>query len=76
MQHLYKWHSTFKSTADMMLKQFFECKKYCDVFRDYDDCQVWLADMLADCKFVWVVAEKVSFPHHFCVTYEQLLLRI
>ncbi|KAI9432302.1 hypothetical protein BJY52DRAFT_1132819, partial [Lactarius psammicola] len=68
-QRLYEWRSSFKCAADIMLEQFFECEEYCDVFKNYDDRQVWTADMLTDCKFVWAVADKVSFLHYFYATY-------
>ncbi|KAH8984333.1 hypothetical protein EDB92DRAFT_1950889 [Lactarius akahatsu] len=57
MQHLYEWRSSFRSIADVMIEQFFECKDYRESFKDYDTCQAWAEDMLADCKFIW---EKVD----------------
>jgi hypothetical protein len=45
-----------------MLEQFFECEDNYETFQDYEVCQIWVEDMLCNCKFVWAVYEDVS-PH-------------
>ncbi|KAI9436203.1 hypothetical protein H4582DRAFT_2078814 [Lactarius indigo] len=57
-QRLYEWRSSFKSAANIMVEQFFECEEYRDLFEDYDARQAWAEDMLVDCKFVWAVVDN------------------
>ncbi|KAI9433680.1 hypothetical protein BJY52DRAFT_1231463, partial [Lactarius psammicola] len=63
------WDTVYKDVPwtvnanDCVFERFFECEEYCDVFKNYDDRQVWTADMLTDCKFVWAVADKVFATH-------------
>ncbi|KAH8987223.1 hypothetical protein EDB86DRAFT_2809056 [Lactarius hatsudake] len=54
------------SIANIMFEQFFECKDYCESFEDYDTCQDWAQDLLADLKFVW--QNMVSSFCHLCRT--------
>ncbi|KAF8263217.1 hypothetical protein EI94DRAFT_1807603 [Lactarius quietus] len=57
-QHLYEWRSSFKSAADIMLEQFFNCEDNEEMFEDYKVCRIWAEDMLVKCKFVWAVYEN------------------
>ncbi|KAH9019020.1 hypothetical protein EDB85DRAFT_1873448 [Lactarius pseudohatsudake] len=59
-QRLYEWRSSFRSIADVMIEQFFECKDYRESFKDYNTRQAWAEDMLEDCKFVWEKVDKRS----------------
>ncbi|KAH8982929.1 hypothetical protein EDB86DRAFT_2811923 [Lactarius hatsudake] len=63
---LCEWRSSFRSVADVMFKQFFECKDYRESFEDYDTRQDWAQDLLADLKFVW--QNMVSSFCHSCRT--------
>ncbi|KAF8256394.1 hypothetical protein EI94DRAFT_1711617 [Lactarius quietus] len=56
-QRLYEWRSSFKSAADIMLEQFFDCEVNEEMFEDYKVCHIWAEDMLVKCKFVWAVYE-------------------
>ncbi|KAH9008042.1 hypothetical protein EDB83DRAFT_2323441 [Lactarius deliciosus] len=55
---------SFRSVADVMIKQFFKCKDYHELFKDYNTHQVWAEDMLADCKFIWEKVDKRSGLMH------------
>ncbi|KAF8259051.1 hypothetical protein EI94DRAFT_1814058 [Lactarius quietus] len=56
-QRLYEWRSSFKSAADIMLEQFFNCEDNEEMFEDYEVRHIWAEDMLVKCKFVWAVYE-------------------
>ncbi|KAH9169057.1 hypothetical protein EDB89DRAFT_1908891 [Lactarius sanguifluus] len=52
-QRLCEWRSSFRSVADVMFEQFFNCKDYRESFEDYDTRQNWAEDLLTDLKFVY-----------------------
>jgi hypothetical protein len=58
-----KWCSSFKSAADIMLKQFFNHKSNCVIFEDYNTHKMWVEDMLDGCNFVWVMPDDVGFSN-------------
>ena len=48
-----------------MLEQFFECPESREAFEDYDIRQMWAAEQLTGCKFVYAVAEEVNVSRLF-----------
>ncbi|KAI9431278.1 hypothetical protein H4582DRAFT_1822671 [Lactarius indigo] len=68
-QRLYEWRSSFKSAANIMVEQFFECEEYRNLFEDYNARQAWAEDMLVDCKFVWAVVDNDERSRLMCAPF-------